>query len=40
MFLMLLGSITLVLLIGLGVYLAWTTRLRDLWTHWIGAAPF
>jgi hypothetical protein len=40
MFLMLLGSITLVLVIGLGVYLAWTTRLRDLWTHWIGPAPF
>ena len=40
MFLMLLGSITLALLIGLGAYWAWTTRLRDLWTQWIGAPPF
>ncbi len=40
MFLMLLGSITLTLLIGLGAYWAWTTRLRDFWTHWIGAPPF
>ena len=40
MFLMLLGSITLALLLGLGAYWAWTTRLRDLWTHWIGAPPF
>ena len=40
MFLMLLGSITLTLLLGLGAYWAWTTRLRDLWTHWIGAPPF
>ena len=38
--LMILGSITLALLIGLGVYLAWTTRLRDLWAQWIGAPPF
>ena len=39
-FLMLLGSITLALLIGIGGYWAWTARLRDLWTHWIGAPPF
>jgi hypothetical protein len=36
---MLLGSITLALLIGLGVYIAWMTRLRGLWAHWIGAPP-
>jgi hypothetical protein len=40
MFLMLLGSVTLALLIGLGAYWAWTTHLRDLWTQWIGAPPF
>jgi hypothetical protein len=40
MFLMLLGSITLALPLGLGAYWAWTTRLRDLWAHWIGAPPF
>ena len=40
LFLMLLGSITLALLIGLGAYWVWTTRLRDLWAHWIGAPPF
>ena len=39
-FLMLLGSITLALLLGVGGYWAWTARLRDLWTHWIGAPPF
>ncbi len=39
LFLMLLGSITLALLIGLGVYIAWMTRLRGLWAHWIGAPP-
>jgi hypothetical protein len=38
--LMLLGSITLALLLGLGVYWAWITRLRDLWAHYIGAPPF
>jgi hypothetical protein len=38
--LMLLGSITLALLIGIGGYWAWTARLRDLWAHWIGAPPF
>jgi hypothetical protein len=40
LFLMLLGSITLALVLGVGVYWAWTLRLRDLWTHWIGAPPF
>jgi hypothetical protein len=40
LFLMLLGSITLALLLGVGVYWAWTLRLRDLWTQWIGAPPF
>jgi hypothetical protein len=38
--LMTLGSITLIGLLGLAGYLAWTIRLRDLWTHWIGAPPF
>jgi hypothetical protein len=38
--LMLVGSITLALLLGVGLYWAWTMRLRDLWTHWIGAPPF
>jgi hypothetical protein len=38
--LMLLGSITLAVLVWLGAYWAWTTRLRDLWTQWIGAPPF
>jgi hypothetical protein len=40
LFLMLLGSITLALLIGLGVYLAWTMRLRDLWAQWTAPPPF
>jgi hypothetical protein len=40
LFLMILGSITFALLVGIGAYLAWTTRLRDLWTLWIGAPPF
>jgi hypothetical protein len=40
LFLMLLGSITLALLIGLGGYLAWTMRLRDLWAQWTAAPPF
>ena len=40
LFLMLLGSITLALLLGVGVYWAWITRLRDLWAHWIGPPPF
>jgi hypothetical protein len=39
-FLMMLGSITLALLIGLGGYLAWTMRLRDLWAQWAGPPPF
>jgi hypothetical protein len=38
--LMLLGSITLAVLLWLGAYWAWTSRLRDLWTQWIGAPPF
>jgi hypothetical protein len=37
---MTLGSITLILLMAIAGYLAWTIRLRDLWTHWIGAPPF
>jgi hypothetical protein len=40
LFLMLLGSITLALLLGIGGSWAWTARLRDLWAHWIGAPPF
>ena len=40
LFLMLLGSMTLALLLGVGGYWAWTARLRDLWAHWIGAPPF
>jgi hypothetical protein len=39
-FLMLVGSITLALLLGVGVYWAWIMRLRDLWAHWVGAPPF
>ena len=37
---MVLGSITLALLIGVAAYLAWTMRLRGLWAHFIGAPPF
>src|SRR3984885_4520312 len=40
LFLMLLGSITLALLLGIGVYWAWITRLSDLWARWIGPPPF
>jgi hypothetical protein len=40
LFLMLLGSITLALLLGIGLYWAWVTRLRDLWIHWLGTPPF
>jgi len=40
LFLMLLGSITFALLLGVGVYWAWITRLSDLWAHWIGPPPF
>ena len=32
--------ITLAVLLWLGLYWAWTMRLRDLWTQWIGAPPF
>ena len=39
-FLMMLGSLTLALLIGLGGYLAWTMRLRDLWAQWTAPPPF
>jgi len=39
LFLMLLGSATLALLLGIGGYWAWTAHLRDLWAHWIGAPP-
>ena len=35
--LMTLGSVTLIGLLGLACYLAWTIRLHDLWAHWIGA---
>jgi hypothetical protein len=37
---MTLGSITLICLLGLAGYLAWTLRLHDLWTRWTGAPPF
>jgi hypothetical protein len=38
--LMTLGSITLICLLAIAGYVAWTIRLRDLWAHWIGAPPF
>jgi len=38
--LMTLGSITLICLLALGGYLAWTVRLRGLWAHWFGLPPF
>ena len=38
--LMTLGSITLIGLLALGGYVAWSLRLRDLWAHWFGAPPF
>ena len=38
--LMTLGSITLILLLALGGYVAWTIRVRDLWAHYIGHPPF
>jgi len=38
--LMTLGSVTLAFLLGLGLYLAWTLRLHDIWTRWFGAHPF
>ncbi len=40
LFLMLLGSITLALLLGIGGYWAWVARVRDLWGNWIGVPPF
>jgi hypothetical protein len=38
--LMTLGSITLILLLALAGYVAWTIRARDLWAHYIGHPPF
>ena len=35
-----LGSVTLICLLSLGAYLAWTLRLRYLWAHWFGQPPF
>ena len=37
--LMTLGSVTLVLLLALGAYLAWTMRLHDLWTEVLHRPP-
>jgi hypothetical protein len=38
--LMTLGSITLILLLALAAYVAWTIRMRDLLAHYIGHPPF
>ena len=38
--LMTLGSVTLICLLSLGSYLAWTLRLRAIWAHWFGQPPF
>jgi hypothetical protein len=38
--LMTLGSVTLICLLALGGYFAWTMRLRALWAHWFGLPPF
>ena len=38
--LMTLGAITLICLLLLGGYLAWTLRLRALWAHWFGQPLF
>ncbi|HTR12622.1 MAG TPA: hypothetical protein VMI72_05030 [Roseiarcus sp.] len=38
--LMTLGSITLIGLLGIGLYLVWTARLRDLWVYWVRSPPF
>jgi len=38
--LMTLGSVSLICLLALGGYFAWTLRLRALWAHWIGVPPF
>ena len=38
--LMTLGSVTLICLLALGFYLAWTLRLRAVWAHWFGQPPF
>ncbi len=38
--LMTLGSATLICLLVLGGYVAWTLWLRELWMHWFGPPPF
>jgi hypothetical protein len=38
--LMTLGSATLICLLALGGYVAWTLWLRAHWTHWFGPPPF
>ena len=38
--LMTLGSATLICLLALCGYFAWTLRLRGLWAHWFGLPPF
>ncbi len=38
--LMTLGSVTLICLLAIGFYLAWTLRARDWWAHWFGQPPF
>jgi hypothetical protein len=38
--LMTLGSATLICLLALGGYVAWTLWLRGLWTHWFGPPSF
>jgi len=38
--LMTLGSVTLICLLAIGFYLAWTLRARDWWAHWFGPPPF
>ena len=35
---MTLGSITLICLMAIAGYFAWTLRLHDVWTHWMGGA--
>ena len=39
-FLMTLGSATFLALMALAFFLAWTLRLRALWTRWFGLPPF
>lgn len=38
--LMTLGSVTLICLLSLGAYLAWTLRMRAIWAQWFGQPPF